>query len=193
MKLTAMENLIKFLYEVSALKRIKRSGWWLEGIKDPETVAEHSYRTVMLGYILAKMEGADVDKVVKMCLFHDMPECRINDVPRSAIKYLNKDPIEKEVVKDQARLLPAQIATEYEAIFNEMDGMKTKEAIVAKDADRLETIIQAKEYSDMGFKGCDNWVEKNSMNLQTESAKKIAIELKKVSFNEWHRGMAKSR
>ncbi|MBI4170751.1 MAG: HD domain-containing protein [Candidatus Aenigmarchaeota archaeon] len=188
-----MENLIKFLYEVSALKRIKRSGWWLEGIKDPETVAEHSYRTVMLGYILAKMEGADVDKVVKMCLFHDMPECRINDVPRSAIKYLNKDPIEKEVVKDQARLLPAQIATEYEAIFNEMDGMKTKEAIVAKDADRLETIIQAKEYSDMGFKGCDNWVEKNSMNLQTESAKKIAIELKKVSFNEWHRGMAKSR
>ena len=188
-----MRDLVKFLFEISALKRIKRSGWWLEGIKDPETVAEHSYRTAMLGYLLAKMEGVDVDKVVKMCLFHDMPECRINDVPRSAVKYLNKDPIEKEVVKDQALLLPKEIGIEYQNVFNEMDDMQTKEAIVAKDADRLETIIQAKEYSDMGFKGCDNWVEKNSSNLQTESAKKIALELRKISFNEWHLGMAKPR
>jgi putative hydrolases of HD superfamily len=188
-----MEDLIKFLFEISALKRIKRSGWWLEGIKDPETVAEHSYRTAMIGYILAKMENANVDKVVKMCLFHDMPECRINDVPRSAIKYLNKDPIEKEVIKDQAKLLPDFIGRDYEGIFAEMDEGKTKEAVVAKDADRLETIIQAKEYSDMGFKGCDNWVEKNSTNLQTESAKKIVRELKRISFNEWHVGMAKPR
>lgn len=188
-----MENLIKFLFEISALKRIKRSGWWLEGIKDPETVAEHAYRTAMLGYILAKMERADVDKVVKMCLFHDMPECRINDVPRTAIKYLNKDPIEKEVINDQSALLPKDIGDEFRQVFNEMDEMNSKEAIVAKDADRLETIIQAKEYSDMGFKGCDNWVEKNSSNLQTESAKKIAHELKHISFNEWHLGMAKPR
>ncbi len=188
-----MENLIKFLFEISALKRIKRSGWWLEGIKDPETVAEHSYRTAMIGFVLAKMEGVDVDKVVKMCLFHDMPECRINDVPRSAIKYINKDPIEKEVIKDQALLLPDDIGKDFQDTFTEMDSLQTKEAIVAKDADRLETIIQAKEYSDMGFKGCDNWVKKNSMKLQTDSAKKIADFLPNVSFTDWHRGMARPR
>ncbi len=187
------ENIIKFFFEAGSLKRIKRSGWWLEGIKDPETVAEHTYRTAIIGYVLAKMEKTDVDKVVKMCLFHDMPECRINDVPRSAIKYLNKDPIEKEVVKDQAAMLPQEIGNDFASIFNEMDEMKTKEAIVAKDADRLELLVQAKEYVDLGYDGCRYWLEKNSMNLQTESAKKLFRQLQHISFNEWHRGMEQLR
>ena len=47
---------------VKTHKRVKRSGWWVAGIDDPESVAEHSYRTALLGYILASLEGADPTK-----------------------------------------------------------------------------------------------------------------------------------
>ena len=57
-----MNNIAKYLYEVGQLKRVKRSGWWMAGIADPESVAEHSFRTALLGYILASLEGADPTK-----------------------------------------------------------------------------------------------------------------------------------
>ncbi|GGP44124.1 hypothetical protein GCM10010214_16250 [Streptomyces abikoensis] len=34
-----------FLLEMGMLKRAKRSGWWIAGVKDPETIAEHSFRS----------------------------------------------------------------------------------------------------------------------------------------------------
>ena len=56
------------------LKRVKRSGWWLAGITDTESVAELSFRTTMLGYILPLLEGANPLKTAVMCLFHDTNE-----------------------------------------------------------------------------------------------------------------------
>jgi putative hydrolases of HD superfamily len=54
-----MEGLTKFLYEMGLLKRHKRTGWWIAGIDNPESIAEHSFRTAIIGYLLAVMEGAD--------------------------------------------------------------------------------------------------------------------------------------
>jgi putative hydrolase of HD superfamily len=65
------ESIAKYLYEVGHLKRVKRSGWWLIGIRDPESVAEHVCRAAVLGYILAVLDGgADPMHVACMCLFH---------------------------------------------------------------------------------------------------------------------------
>lgn len=54
-----MNSMAKYLYEMGQLKRVKRSGWWMAGITDTESVVEHSFRTAMLGYILASLERAD--------------------------------------------------------------------------------------------------------------------------------------
>lgn len=51
-----------YLYEMGMLKRAKRAGWWIVGVKDPETIAEHSFRTAVIGAVLAMMEGADPPK-----------------------------------------------------------------------------------------------------------------------------------
>jgi len=75
-----MHNIAKYVYEIGQLKRVKRSGWWVAGIDNPESVAEHSFRTALLGYILASLEGADPQKTAMICLFHDMGEARINDL-----------------------------------------------------------------------------------------------------------------
>lgn len=49
----------RFLYEAGTLKQTKRTGWWMAGVRDPESVAEHSWRTALLASVIAKLEGAD--------------------------------------------------------------------------------------------------------------------------------------
>ncbi|MGB2651209.1 MAG: HD domain-containing protein, partial [Candidatus Omnitrophota bacterium] len=60
------KNVLDFIAEVGILKRIKRSGWWMVGIPQEESVAEHSFRCAAIGYVLAKMEGVDPYKVLVM-------------------------------------------------------------------------------------------------------------------------------
>jgi putative hydrolase of HD superfamily len=49
-------QLLNFISEAGMLKRVKRSGWWVLGIKDSESVAEHSFRCAVIGYVIAKEE-----------------------------------------------------------------------------------------------------------------------------------------
>jgi hypothetical protein len=74
-------GLTNFLYELGLLKRYKRTGWWIAGIDNPERIAEPSFRTAIIGYLLAVMEGADPAKTAALCLFHDTQATRIGDVP----------------------------------------------------------------------------------------------------------------
>ena len=61
-----MKRLLDFIAETGMLKRIKRSGWWMIGIPHEESVAEHSFRCAVIGYVLAKLEKADPHKVMLM-------------------------------------------------------------------------------------------------------------------------------
>lgn len=49
----------RFLYEAGTLKQTRRTGWWMAGVRDPESVAERSWRTALIATIIAKLEGAD--------------------------------------------------------------------------------------------------------------------------------------
>ena len=82
MELTAIAD---FLFEVGMLKRTPRSGFQFLGT-GAETVAEHSLRVAVIGYVLAKMSGKFApEKIVLMCLFHDLVEARTGD-----LNYVNK-------------------------------------------------------------------------------------------------------
>ncbi len=71
-------------------------------MQDPESIAEHSLCAAQLGYILAKMEGADAQKCATMLIWHDMPETRIGDLHRNASVYLrNKQQAEEAALHDQ--------------------------------------------------------------------------------------------
>ena len=62
-------DVAKYFYELGQLKRVKRSGWWLAGLRDPESVAEHAFRTAAIAYVLAAMEGANPEKAAALALF----------------------------------------------------------------------------------------------------------------------------
>lgn len=184
-----MNNIAKFFFELGQLKRVKRSGWWLAGIKDPESVAEHSFRAAIIGRFLAEMENADADKVTAMVLFHDIPEARINDLHKVGARYINFKKAEETVLKEQAERLPKKIADEMLSSHYEVEQQKTKEAIIAKDADLLECAIQAKEYLEQSYKDCENWIHNVGKLLKTRSAKKVFGLMNKTNANSWWYGL----
>jgi len=102
------------------LKRVKRSGWWIAGVKDPESVAEHAFRTAVIAYLLAYLEGVDTGKAVLMALFHDMPETRTNDAHRIVRRYAKWEDVDRKAVDEQSKRLPNEMATQMATLFEEL-------------------------------------------------------------------------
>lgn len=186
-----MKNILNLIFEFGQLKRVKRSGWWLAGIKDPESVAEHTARACFIGYILSKLENVNSEKVVLMILSHDFPEARIDDQHKVGARYILVRNGEEKVLRDQVKNLPEKIQKELLTLHQEFNGDKTKEAIVAKDADYLECAIQAKEYLDIGYRKAENWINNVGKVLKTKSAKKLFNLIKKSDSFEWWKKLKK--
>jgi len=182
-----MKDVTNFFYELGQLKRVKRSGWWLIGIENPESVAEHSFRTAIIGYFLAKLEKADENKVTLMCLFNDLHEARLNDLHKVGHKYINFKEAETKAHKEQTFNLDKSIFN----LHKEFQEQKKKEAIVARDADLLENAVQAKEYIDQGYKDAQNWIDNVKTILKTQSAKKLLRSIEKTNSNEWWKNLKK--
>jgi putative hydrolase of HD superfamily len=185
-----VENgIAKFLYEMGQLKRVKRSGWWIAGIKDPESVAEHSFRTAVIAYILAQLEGADLEKAVSMCLFHDISEARTNDAHRIVRRHVDWEGVDQKAVEDQSKRLPDKIAQGVTSMISEFEQVGSLEAQVARDADLLECFIQAREYQALGYRDVADWILNAHAALTTESAKKIAAECLRTEPKDWWQGL----
>ena len=182
-------NIAKFLYEMGQLKRVKRSGWWIAGVKDPETVAEHSFRTAVIAYLLARLEGVDPGKAVLMALFHDMQEARTNDAHRIVRRYADWKNVDKKAIKEQCIRLPDEMAKQMVTLFEEFEEDVSLEARVVRDADLLECIVQACEYQALGYHDVIDWILNAQTALKTESAKKIAAECIKTEPKEWWQGL----
>jgi len=187
-----MRDVAKYLYEIGQLKRVKRSGWWMVGISNPESVAEHSFRTAILGYILACLEGADPMKTAMMCLFHDTHEARILDLHRVAKRYLANDQGERVAFEEQTERLPQPIATEITSLITGYEERESLEARVAHDADSLECLIQGREYQVQGY-DTHEWIVNCQAGLQTLSAKLLAQACLETEPREWWQGLKKGK
>ena len=186
------ENIVKYIFENGVLKSVKRSGWWLIGIKGGESVSEHIQRTTLIGYILAKLENANTEKVMIMCIFHDNHESRINDLHKVGHRYINFRKAEELVKDEQLEILPKEISKEVNELISQIKGDKSNEGIVARDADLLENAFTAKEYITNGYKDAQNWINNIKKALRTESAKKILEEIEKINPNSWWYNLKKA-
>jgi len=174
-----LEKIIKFLSEIEVLKRIDHEGPRLVGVTKLDSVAEHAALSSQIAYVLAKLEGADVLKCLTMIIFHDNEEVRIGDHHRVSKRYVDIKEAEREAEKDHYSRLPDEIGNEIFQLQEELRERKTKEAIIAKDADWLEQAIQSKIYVETGYKGCEKWIDNVEAALGTDSAKEILAEIKK--------------
>lgn len=184
-KKTKANSILDFICESGLLKRTRRSGWSILGINNPESVAEHSFRCAVIGYCLAKMEGADTYKVVMMTLLGDIQEARTGDFHKMAQRYVRAEKAEDRAFKEQIRQLPVVIADELEKFYEEYRNQTTKESLIARDADILECLIQAKEYYEYGYNQAINFTKKAPQCLKTRSSRKLWRIAKNSSLNKW--------
>lgn len=182
---------LNFFAEAGLLKDVKRSGWWVAGIKDPESVAEHSFRTAVIGLYLAYREGVDPFKVVTMSLFNDIHEARINDLHKMGHYYIDFKDAEKRVFADQMKPVDRKLRAWLEVIRKDYDRQSSRESLVARDADILECLLQAKEYYDDGYLGAKLFFARAPRLLKSKSAKAMWKEIKKWDSNAWWQDVVK--
>ena len=180
-----MQELVQFLFETGHLKNVDRSGWWLLGNKDPESVAEHSFRCTIMGYILAKLENVDASKVIMMCLFHDVHETRTNDLHKVVQKYIKQEEAGDKATEDQLKPLKDPIGKEISEVLGELTNQESRESVVAKDADILECAMQAREYQVQGYEASVDWLDRADSKLKCESSRKLLALLKVSDPGEW--------
>jgi len=186
-----MSAALDFFAEAGLLKKIKRSGWWVAGIKDPESVADHSFRTAVIGFYLAYLEGLDPLRVMAMTLFNDIHEARINDLHKMGHYYIDFKDAEKRVFKDQVKSLDQDVKAELGRFRQEYDDQDSAESLLARDADILECLIQAKEYHDDGHAGAKLFFAKAPTYLKTNSARALWKQIKTWDSNEWWQEIVK--
>jgi len=141
------EDLIEFLRKVGDLKRIPRTGWVQAGIKEPESVADHSFRTALLAMVLSDQMGLDTEKVVRMALIHDLAESKTGDLTPSQ-KPNDHSENESNAMAGILSLLPEGLETRYMGLWEEYETKETPEARLVHNADRIEMLVQALEYED---------------------------------------------
>lgn len=167
------EGVAAFAYEMGVLKRVSRSGWWHVGVRHPESVAEHSLRVSQLAALIATAEGADPVRAAYLGMWHDSQETRIGDIPHSARPYLKAAPNEA-ITRDQVGVLPDLAAKTIQDAVDEYEEGKTPESHCARDADRIECILQAVEYREAGYQRVDGWIETSRERVQTEFGRRLA-------------------
>ncbi|MFJ5984411.1 HD family hydrolase [Lentzea sp. NPDC092896] len=187
--------IVGFAYEAGHLKHVPRAGWLQAGVRNPESVAEHSYRVGILAYMIAVQEGANPDRAAALGLFHDVPEVRTGDVPSVGRPYVTiADP--RNVAADQIASLPPELAHHIAALINEHENAKiegaTLEARCSRDADKLECLLQAREYQAAGNTQTQPWIDTMVAAVTTETGKRLAAAAQEVPPNVWWEQFAKS-
>ena len=125
-----------------------------------ESVAEHSWRLALLAYWLRDdFPELDMDKVIRMCLIHDLGEAFTGDIPTFDKTQADEDR-EEALLFAWVESLPAPFRGEMAALYREMAALETPEAKLYKALDNLEAVVQHNE-SDLS-----TWAENEfSLNL----------------------------
>jgi len=186
-----MIHALNFFAEAGLLKRVRRSGWWVAGICNPESVAEHSFRTAVIGFYLAMVEKLDPLRVMVMTLFNDIHEARINDLHKMGHTYIDFKDAEKKVFRDQIRYLCPEVKRYLASIRNEYDRQRTPASILARDADILECLIQAKEYADSGCLEAEHFFTRAPKHLKSRSARRIWRRIRLWDSSDWWQAIVK--
>lgn len=175
-----LSRIIEFFFESGHLAKVQRSGFVHLG-DHKQSVAEHTNRMIFIGFVMAKTLGADDSKVLKMCLFHDLPESRCGDLNYLQQKYDTRD--EKRALLDAIKDLPGQ--EEILSVYEEFEKSETLEAMISRDADQLELLLSLKPLIENGCGKAKTWIPNLVKRLKTELGKDLAERILKTSSDSW--------
>ena len=137
------DELINLLKTASKLKQNTRHSWLENGRR--ESVAEHCWRLSLFAYFVKdEFPNLDIDKVIKMCIFHDMGEAFTGDIP-SFLKSEKDEENENNALDEWVKSLPSPYNKELSDLYKEINEQQTQEAKLFKALDKLEASISHNE------------------------------------------------
>lgn len=190
-------NYLQFFKEVGKSKRLLRSGWVREKVKNPESIAEHSFRVGALVMVLSDKLGykLDKEKLLKMALLVDLGELATGDVVTGRGEYIDikkRDEIEWQEGKGIKEMFDRIGDSEkYSAIYDEMIGRTTSEAKAFWQLDRLEMALQALEYEEEQGKNLEEFFINTSLYLRDPLLKEIFEKIMKSRKKEYQESLRK--
>jgi len=139
------------------LKAVPRTGWLLRGVRDVESVADHSFGVAFIAMLLADRAQAagmtvNVETVLRMSLLHDLTEARTGDLPATIKRYFDKSTIQAADTRVAEEMLGGvgEIGESYMFLWREYEERVTLEARIVKAADKLDLLLQTREYEKGG-------------------------------------------
>ena len=134
-----------------------------------ESVAEHSWMMTLMAFFMKdEFPEVDMDKVIRMCIIHDLGEAFTGDIP-SFDKTKENEEKEEKLLYEWVQSIPEKYAEEMFALYEEMDKRETMEAKVYKAIDGLEAVIQH-NISDLS-----TWIPLEYELNQTYAADKVSF------------------
>lgn len=175
-----LTRIVDFLNECGMLRRTPRSGYQFLGTGQ-ENVAEHSFRTAVIGFVLAHMAGANKERTALLCLFHDLHEARTGD-----FNYVNRIYNTSTRTKALEHCLSGTgLEGELLPLWEELEETASLEARLAQDADQLDLMLNLKEQSDLGNKYADKWLAAARERLRTPHGQELAVTIMETDHTDW--------
>jgi putative hydrolase of HD superfamily len=180
------EKIIDFLVEANKLKDVKRTGWLMVHVKDPESVAAHTFSVALMADVLASELKANRQKLLDMILVHDLCEVYAGDIAtrKDGTMYFlgrkgeirkfagNKKLLEDRAMKKILNKLPNELKKKYSKLWREFEENKTKEAMLAHELDKLDYAILAILYKNRADRKVESFVHVRGM-LKTKYLKDL--------------------
>lgn len=175
-----LTRIVDFFNECGMLRKTPRTGYQFLGTGS-ENVAEHSFRTAVIGHVLALMAGADVARTTYMCLFHDLHEARTGDF--NYVAHIYNKSRRTEVLEHATE--GTGLGEDILGYWKELEETETLEARLAQDADQLDFILNLKEELDLGNRYAGQWLESAVQRVRTEWGRDLARTIVETDHNDW--------
>lgn len=181
--------MLDFLLRAFLLKDEARAGWVIRGIREPESVADHSWGTALLCLLAGPTAGVevDVDRAVRMALVHDLAEALTHDIPAGpgprAIGAAEKHRLEGEAITKLCADLPEDQAADVRALWEEYEQRVTPTALFVRDMNLVDMVAQALVYEegrryDRGLERLDEFFETAAPRLSSEEGQRLFAEVR---------------
>jgi putative hydrolase of HD superfamily len=168
-----MEKILNFFIEIGKLKKKKRRGWVLRKVKNPESIASHTFRMAIMAWLLgSRQKKLKAERILKMSLIHDLCETYAGDTtpydrilpknrqewkkilgkwPRFSQKEKERNFLEKYKRENQALeklifQLPSSLKKEIQELWMDYEKGLSPEGRFVRQLDRAENLLQALEY-----------------------------------------------
>ncbi|MEK7570293.1 MAG: HD domain-containing protein [Patescibacteria group bacterium] len=175
---------IQLLFEISSLNNMAR-GWTQHVGMRTASIAEHTYRMMWIALLLAKAEGADEGKTLRMAFVHDIVETRISD-----LSYVQKVYVHADEEQAATEMFDGTSFGDYKELLDEYERRECLEAKIVKDADNLDVSFEIKELEARGSQVATRWQKETRPivreKLYTNTARELWDAVQNASPDDWH-------